>query len=133
MKLSKKSAKDIIELLKGYNTYVTEELLGNYFSDSVRLYGYYEDGKLVSVMTATYCFVFPHEDSPSGRTVQISGAYTKEEYRHRKFASKLLQEIEKDAKEHFKADYLCCDSSADKLYLSNGFEISEESRLWKKL
>ena len=33
-------------------------------------------------MTATYMFVMPHKDSPSGRIVQISGAYTNPNYRH---------------------------------------------------
>ena len=139
MRLSKDSVKDIIELLKEHNSYLTEEMLDKYcnvdepVSPSTHIYGYYDNGELVSIMTATFCFVFPHKDSPSGRIVQISGAYTKEEYRHRKLASMLLHDIEEDAKLYFDADYLCCDSTADNLYLSSGFEESSESRLWKKL
>ena len=139
MRLSKESVKDIVELLKDYNIFATEDIIYEYCNPevpefpSVHIYGKYEDGKLVSVMTATFCIVFPHEDSPSGRIVQISGAYTKDEYRHRGFASMLLNEIQEESELYFNADYLCCDSSADDLYLSNGFEISSETRLWKRV
>lgn len=39
----------------------------------VQTYGVFEDDKLVSVMTATFCVVFPCEDSPSGGS-RISAA-----------------------------------------------------------
>ena len=102
-------------------------------SPSVHIYGHYVDNQLVSVMTATFMLVMPHVDSPSGRIVHISGAYTHPDFRYRSIASRLLREIEDDARMYFHADYLCCDSSADRLYISNGFEKSEETRLWKKL
>ena len=43
------------------------------FDTGVQTYGVFEDDKLVSVMTATFCLVFPCEDSPSGGS-RISAA-----------------------------------------------------------
>lgn len=98
----------------------------------VQTYGIFEDDKLVSVMTATFCFVFPCEDSPSGRIAHISGAYTLPDCRHRHYATELLTAIEADAKA-FGADYLCCDSTADGLYLRFGMQPTsdDETRMWK--
>lgn len=102
--------------------------------EGVQTYGAFADDRLVSVMTASFCMVFPCGDSPSGRIVHISGAYTLPEYRGRQFATELLKMIGSDA-EIFGADYLCCDSIADGLYLKNGFEPTSdhETRMWKVL
>lgn len=75
---------------------------------------------------------FPHSDNPTGNIVHISGAYTKKEYRGKGYATLILKEIEKNAL-NMHADYICCDSSADELYLKHGFTKSSESRLWKQL
>ena len=102
---------------------------------SVQTYGAYHDGKdLVSVMTATFCRIFPHKDSPNGKMVHISGAYTHPEYRNQGHALTLLNAIERDAVS-FGADYLCCDSTVDTLYQKAGFVSSpqNEERMWKKL
>lgn len=96
-------------------------------------YGYYVYDELVGVMTATYMYVFLHSDSPNGKVVYISGAYVHPDYRGKGIATELLAYIEKDSKKYFKADYLCCNSSADDLYKKAGFVESSESRLWKKL
>lgn len=100
----------------------------------VQTYGVFEEDTLVSVMTATYCVVFPCEDSPSGRIAHISGAYTLPAYRHRGYATELLTAIQADA-EAFGADYLCCDSTADGLYLSFGMypTSDDETRMWKRI
>jgi len=94
-----------------------------------------ENGKseLISIMTATYCIVFPHEDGT--RMVHISGAYTKDNFRHQGYASILLNAIEKDARKYFHADYMCCDSTVNELYERHGFEKAPvgEFRLWKRL
>ena len=84
-------------------------------------------------MTATYAIVFTHSDG--ARVVQIGGAYTREDERHKNHASTLLSAIEKDAKRFFRADYLCYDSTADDLYTKAGFLMAPdgESRLWKPL
>ena len=102
--------------------------------EGVQTYGAFEDNKPVSVMTATFCRVFPHKDSPKGRIVHISGAYTLPEYRHRGCATALLRMIESDAAA-FGADYICCDSTADGLYGSYGFEPApeNETRMWKRV
>ena len=100
----------------------------------VQTYGVFEEGKLVSVMTATFCVVFPCDDSPSGRIAHISGAYTLPAFRHRHYAAELLTAIQADAVA-FGADYLCCDSTADGLYRSFGMypTSDDETRMWKKL
>lgn len=94
-----------------------------------------EDDKseLVAIMTATYCIVFPHKDGT--RMVHLSGAYTKDNFRHQGYASALLKAIERDAREYFRADYICCDSKANQLFEKNGFQEapSDETRVWKRL
>lgn len=102
--------------------------------EGVATYGVFEEDYLVSVMTATFCMVFPCKDSPTGRIVHISGAYTLPASRSRGYASDLLRMIEEDARS-FGADYLCCDSIADGLYLHNGFEPTsdDETRMWKRI
>ena len=100
-----------------------------------QVYGIYHENELVSVMTATYCYVFPHADSPQGKVVHISGAYTRPDMRRRGLAAQILQAIEQDAVRCFHADYMCCDSVADRLYTRAGFVHSpeDETRLWKQL
>lgn len=94
-----------------------------------------ENGKseLVAIMTATYSIVFPHRDGT--RMVHVSGAYTKDNFRHQGYATALLNAIERDAKDCFHADYICCDSTANDLYKKNGFKetLANETRLWKQL
>ena len=101
---------------------------------TVQTYGIRYGTDLISVMTATFCMVFPSKDSPSGKIVQISGAYTRPDFRGKGYATKLLERIEQNAIA-FGADYLCLDSTADELYLKNGFVAApdSESRLWKRL
>jgi Acetyltransferase (GNAT) family. len=53
--------------------------------------------------------------------------------RHKGLATTLLEAIESDARDYFHADYLCCDSIADKFYKKNGYRLAQESRLWKKI
>ena len=105
----------------------------NPVSSCTQVYGCYENNELVAIMTATYSIVFPHEDGT--RMVHISGAYTKFEYRNLGFATMLLRAIERDAIDCFHADYLCCDSTANELYIKSGFvkAPSDETRLWKQL
>jgi predicted GNAT family acetyltransferase len=84
-------------------------------------------------MTATYSIVFPHRDGT--RMVHISWAYTKDNFRNQGYASTLLKVIERDARDYFHADYICCDSTANNLYKKNGFQEAptDETRLWKQL
>ena len=92
-----------------------------------------EKSELVAILTATYCIVFPHKDGT--RMVHISGAYTKENFRHQGYASALLRAVEKDARDYFHADYICGDSTANQVYFKNGFQKApaEETRIWKQL
>lgn len=141
-KLNKKSA-DALSELSAYESFpcnLTKYDAKTFCNDrtcadeGTQVYGVFDCNKLVSVMTATFFRVFPCRDSPTGRVVHISGAFTLPEYRSRKFASKLLEMIENDAMK-FEADYLCCDSTADNLYLNNGFEPApkNETRMWKRI
>lgn len=102
--------------------------------EGLRTYGAFVNGRLVSVMSATFCRVFPCADSPGGRIVHISGAYTERPSRGCGCASALLGMIEADAA-IFGADYLCCDSIADGFYLRAGFVPApeNETRMWKSV
>lgn len=141
-KLNHHHIRDLIAIsgAEGFPYPITEDIARVYCQNreasdtGVQTYGIFEDDKLVSVMTATFCMVFPCEDSPSGRIAHISGAYTLPDHRHRHYATALLSAIEADAKA-FGADYLCCDSTADGLYLRFGMHPTsdEETRMWKKL
>lgn len=101
----------------------------------VQMYGIYEYEKLISIMTATFCYVFPHSDSPNGKIVHISGAYTLPKYRNMGYASRLIEAIRIDATMFFGADYICCDTTVPNLFQENGFEISpiNETRMWRPL
>lgn len=141
-RLDKNMIPAVIELssASGFPCKLTEDSAEIYCRDKAvtdegaQTYGVFADNRLVSVMTATFCAVFPCEDSPSGRIVHISGAYTLPEYRGRRCATELLKLIESDAG-RFGADYMCCDSIADGLYLKNGFEPApeHETRMWKAI
>lgn len=141
-KLDKNRIDDLLALSKadGFPCELTEALASLYCGDrapkaaGAQTYGAFAGDRLVSVMTATFCLVFPCDDSPSGRIVQISGAYTHPAYCHKGCALDLLTLIEEDAKV-FGADYLCCDSIANGLYLHFGFKPTDdcETRMWKTL
>ena len=141
-KLENHHIQDLVAISKaqGFPYPITEDVARVYCRNrdtteiGVQTYGIFEENKLVSVMTATFCVVFPCEDSPSGRIAHISGAYTLPDHRHRHYATELLTAIEADA-EAFGADYLCCDSTADGLYLCFGMQPTsdDETRMWKRI
>jgi len=144
MKIKRLDRTDIKELIKlssseGFPYQLTLELAAIFCNGIIpdkptqQSYGIFIDNRLVSVMTATFLYEFPHEDRPSGKVVQVSGAYTIPEHRHKRLATYLLKLIENDAKIHYKADYICCDSSADDLYKNANWNYSNESRMWKML
>lgn len=140
-KLSRNDIQALLELsaADGFPYPLTEAAAARYCrgrnpaDEGVQTYGVFDGNRLVGVMTATFCLVFPCKDSPTGRIVHISGAFTLSAYRHRHYASGLLTMIQNDAA-RFGADYICCDSTADGLYLSNGFEPTseDETRMWKQ-
>ncbi len=142
LKLDNNHIPALLELSEadGFPCALTEEAAKTYCAGKdpadtgAQTYGVFADGKLVSVMTGTFCAVFPHRDSPNGRVVHISGAFTLPAYRHRRYATELLTMIEADAAA-FGADYLCCDSTANGLYRSFGFEPApeNETRMWKSI
>lgn len=142
IRLDKSRIKDLLDLSSadGFPYQLTEKTARIYCAgkafdeEGVQTYGVWIDDRLVSVMTATFCRVFPCEDSPHGRIVHLSGAFTLPSFRSRRCATELLYLIEKDAAA-FGADYLCCDSTADELYRSFGFGPApeNETRMWKKL
>lgn len=141
LRLEKENIKDLLQFGKDEGLFTMDEESALLYcsgkdplDQGVQTYGIYENEELVAIMTATYQRIFPHEDNPHGRTVQLSGAFTTAKYRHRGYASKLLEAIEKDAKTYFRADYICCDSSASELYYKNGFILNTvEDRMWKPL
>lgn len=140
--LDRNNLRDLLDISSadGFPCALKEELAKIYCSgkdpadEGVQTYGVFAENRLVSVMTATFCTVFVCKDSPRGRIVHISGAYTLPEYRGKHCATDLLKRIESDAV-RFGADYLCCDSIADGLYLKKGFEPTSdhETRMWKTI
>ena len=136
-RLDENSVDDLLALTKGEFPITREEALAICSSvhptmPCTRVYGCYHNGtELVASMTATYSIVFPHADG--SRIVHISGASTRPDMRHKGLATTLLEAIESDARDYFHADYLCCDSIADKFYEKNGYRLAQESRLWKKI
>lgn len=138
LRLDENNVDELLELIKGKYP-LTREIaqsicIGTHpINPCTQVYGTFFNEELVSIMTATYCIVFPHKDGT--RMVHISGAYTKDNFRHQGYASILLKAIEKDARDYFHADYICCDSTANELYRKNGFQEAptNETRLWKQL
>lgn len=125
---------------QGFPYRLTESVAARYCSGAnptdptAQTYGIYFDGeKLVAVMTATFCFVFPHKDNPSGRIVHISGVYTCPEFRSLGCATRLLESVARDAKQYFDADYLCCDSTLPAFFKKHGFYDSNDERLWMEI
>ena len=132
------SALTALSAAEGFPYRLTEDSAAVYCRDrepeaqGVSTYGVFCGEVLVSVMTATFCAVFPCDDSPSGRSVHISGAYTLPGFRGRGYAIVLRERIQDDSAA-FGADYICCDSTADGLYLRFGFKSAPagETRMWK--
>ena len=140
LRLDENNIEELLDFCKG-KYLLTKEVARNIcigthpVNPCTQVYGAFfnENGKneLVAIMTATYSIVFPHRDGT--RIVQISGAYTKDIFRHQGYASALLRAIERDARDYFYADYICCDSTVNNLYKKNGFQEAHETRLWKQL
>lgn len=138
-RLSENDINDLVIIIKRKGNDILEDILKLWCSakDPIEpvslMYGLYRNNQLVSIMGATYCYTFPTTKSTKGKLVHISGAFTLEEFRHLGYATMILQYIEKEAKEYFDVDYVCCDSLADGLYLNNGYDYSKEGRLYKRL
>ncbi len=142
LRLDENNIEELLDFCKG-KCPLTKEVARNIcigthpVNPRTQVYGAFCNGngksELVAIMTATYSIVFPHRDG--ARMVQVSGAYTKDNFRHQGYASTLLRAIERDARDCFHADYICCDSTANNLYKKNGFQETPtyETRLWKHL
>lgn len=138
IRLKEENIKDLVQFSKqkDFPYEINEEKVKEYCSgkDPVNMcaqtYGVYDDEKLVAIMTASYLNVFYHEDSPHGKTVQISGAFTVPERRSQGFGKMLLDKITEDAKKYFGADYLCCDTISPQFFLKYGYVVSSEERMW---
>ena len=141
LRLSENNVDELLDFCEGKYP-LTKEVAHNIclgthpVNPCTQVYGTFcnKNGKneLVAIMTATYSIVFPHRDGT--KIVHISGAYTKDNFRNRGYVSDLLKAIERDARDYFHADYMCCDSIANELYKKNGFKEPDiETRLWKQL
>ncbi|MBR3265060.1 MAG: GNAT family N-acetyltransferase [Erysipelotrichaceae bacterium] len=141
IRMKSENIDDLVEFSKqdGFPYAVDRNMLKEYCQGAdpikmcVQTYGVYDDDHLISVMTATYQKVFFHPDSPSGNIVHISGAYTVPQRRSQGYGTLLLNLITKEAKEYFKADYICCDTTNVPYFSKNGFVPSNEDRMWKQL
>ena len=141
IRLKAENIADLVELSRrdGFPFVVNDNMVAEYCKGEdptdmcVQTYGVYEDERLVSIMTASYLKVFFHEDSPGGRTIQLSGAFTIPEKRSKGYGKMLIDKIAEDGKIYFNADYLCCDTTNPHFFSKNGFISSNEDRMWKKL
>ena len=138
IRLTEKNIKDLVQfsLQEGFPYAVNENMVKEYCTGEdpvkmcVQTYGVYDEEKLVSIMSASYLNVFYHKDSPHGKTVQISGAFTIPERRSQGFGKMLLDKIIEEAKTYFGADYLCCDTTSPQFFSKYGYIISSEERMW---
>lgn len=138
IRLTKENIKDLVQFTKqeGFSFPVDEKMAKDYCKGldptdmCVQTYGVYDDDRLISIMTASYLKVFYHPDSPKGKTVQISGAFTIPERRCRGYGKMLLDKIIEEARTYFNADYLCCDTIAPQFFGKYEFKTSSENRMW---
>ena len=138
IRLNKENIPDLAAFTRqdGFPFAVDEEMVKEYCSGNdpigmcVQTYGVYDDGKLIAVMTASFINVFFHPDSPHGKTVHISGAFTVPGRRSQGFGKMLLDRITDDAREYFGADYLCCDTISPQFFGKYGFILNAEDRMW---
>ena len=144
--LIKQNAGDLhkISLLEDFPLALSKDMAEKYcngdsgkpYCGMTQTFGIYDayEKDLVAVMTATFMRVFPHPDSPSGKIVHISGAYTHPDYRHLGYASRLLEFIEAVSKKLYGADYICADAVAKELFTNNGYMISRgATRVWRRI
>ena len=138
VRLKPENIPDLLEFTRqdGFPYAVDEEMVKDYCTGKdptdmcVQTYGVYDDEQLIATMTASFIKVFYHPDSPKGRTVHISGAFTRPERRRQGFGTMLLEKIRADAKEYFHADYLCCDTYAPEFFGKYGFKENAKDRMW---
>lgn len=100
----------------------------NYFaSDNQSTYIAEEGKNIIACATVCYTDVMPTFDHPSGQRARIMNVYTREEYRRRGIAFKLLDMAVQEA-EFRGVTEIGLDSTEDgrELYLSYGFTPSEE-------
>ncbi len=141
IRLKEENIPDLVAFTRqeGFPMETDEEMVRNYClgKDPVDMcaqtYAVYDGDELIAVMTASFLNVFYHPDSPHGKTVHISGAFTKAERRRQGFGTMLLEKIMEDAKNCFGADYLCCDTVSPQFFGKNGFIINAEDRMWIRL
>ena len=89
VRLKPENIPDLLEFTRqdGFPYTVDEEMVKDYCTGKdptdmcVQTYGVYDDEQLIATMTASFIKVFYHPDSPNGRTVHISGAFTRPERR----------------------------------------------------
>ena len=141
IRLTKENMADLIEFSRqeGFPFAVDEEMIRDYcrgddpVSMCVQTYGVYDDDHLISIMTASYLNVFYHPDSPKGKTVHISGAFTRPEQRSKGYGKMLLDKITEDSRIYFGADYLCCDTISPQFFRKYGYVVSSEERMWIRI
>ena len=138
--LNGKQTKDLMILSReqGFPCELDDGLLAVYREQiregRIRMYGVYQGDQLVSIGTLSLFYVFPHRDSPTGLIGHISGMFTHPCHRHKGYAGDVLGAMIADARE-MRCEYVCVDSTADRLYREKGFipAPEDESRLWLPL
>lgn len=105
------------------------------FNDAFIGYGFFVNDKLVSVAFLSCFSIFPNPETERGKVGEISGVYTKPEYRQEGFARKCIEKLISVAKDKG-IDYIGIDSvmSAKFFYERLGFfYMEDEKRMFLRL
>lgn len=100
----------------------------NYFaSDKQSTYIAVEGKKIIACVTMCYIDVMPTFDHPNGRRARVMNVYTREEYRRRGIAFRLLDMAVQEARFRGVTE-ISLDATEDgrELYLNYGFAPSDE-------
>ena len=100
----------------------------SYFSsDSQSTFIAVEGNEIIACATVCYAPVMPTYDHPNGRRARIMNVYTREKYRRRGIAFRLLDMAVQEAKFHGVTEIgLDATDEGRKLYVNYGFEPSDE-------
>ncbi len=110
------------QMCKGYNP----------TNPCTQMYGVYNDNnELVEIMEVIYREAI--EDKHIPRIAEIHSSYRRSDIKHFEYTGKLLDVIEEDAREHFKADYIQCSKYIGVRYLKSKYNAFSNELIFKLL
>lgn len=110
------------QMCKGYNP----------TNPCTQMYGVYnDDNELVEIMEVIYREAI--EDKHIPRIAEIHSSYRRSDIKHFEYTDKLLDVIEEDAREHFKAHYIQCSKYIGVHYLQSKYNVLSNELIFKSL